>query len=177
MKVAMAAAEEARQPLLTLPPRGEHAGKLEACSGSTATRAAANRARTCTTSERRSPTAGAGHLHALQELEPAATCCSTRACTVPRSPHRQHRPTREPAGRRRADHQCRVDQKVHRDRTTRGYSSEAVTDTILRRDAGLRQLHLPAVLPHGRQSPAGADGGRRIPSPPGTSPPRTRVSW
>ena len=61
-------------------------------------------------------------------------------------------------------------QKIHRDKATRGYSTEAVTDVILRRMHGLRALHLPAVhrrptstssacrwsTPRTRSSPAGS---------------------
>ncbi len=50
-------------------------------------------------------------------------------------------------------------QKLHRDKATRGYSAEAVTDVILRRMSRLRALHLPAVLAYPYQLPARAGGG------------------
>ena len=40
---------------------------------------------------------------------------------------------RRPAGWCRADHQPRWIQKIHRDNAERGYSAEAIVDTILRR--------------------------------------------
>ena len=49
-------------------------------------------------------------------------------------------------------------QKLHRDKASRGYSTEAVTDTILRRMPDYINLHLPAVRRDGHQFPARADG-------------------
>ena len=48
-------------------------------------------------------------------------------------------------------------QKIHRDRAARGYTTEAVTDTILRRMHALRSLHLPAIHRDRHQLPARAD--------------------
>ena len=79
--------------------------------------------------------AGAGHLHALGGTAGRApTCCSTRACTVRWSPSKVN-------VARHADLLVGVVpiinlewiQKLHRDKSTRGYSTEAVIDTILRR--------------------------------------------
>ena len=49
-------------------------------------------------------------------------------------------------------------QKIHRDRATRGYTAEAVTQTILRRMPDYVQLHLPAIHGNRHQLPARADG-------------------
>ena len=49
-------------------------------------------------------------------------------------------------------------QKLHRDKASRGYSTEAVTDTILRRMPDYINYHLPAVHRDRHQLPARADG-------------------
>ena len=69
-----------------------------------------------------------------QDVPPAPTCCSTKGCTAPRSPARQTSPSTRT---------CSIGvvpiinlewiQKLHRDKTARGYTSQAIVDTILRR--------------------------------------------
>ena len=49
-------------------------------------------------------------------------------------------------------------QKLHRDKAARGYTTEAVTDTILRRMPDYINYHLSAVRRDGHQFPARADG-------------------
>ena len=49
-------------------------------------------------------------------------------------------------------------QKIHRDKAARGYSTDAVTDTILRRMPDYVQLHLSPVHADRHQFPACADG-------------------
>ena len=54
-------------------------------------------------------------------------------------------------------------QKLHRDKASRGYSTEAVTDTILRRMPDYINYIVPAVHQNRHQLPARADGGHLQP--------------
>ena len=110
--------------------------------------------------------AGARHLHALgRRAEPAPTCCSTKACTAPSStPEVNVATSSRPADRRGADHQPGVDpEAATATRTLRGYSTEAVTDTILRRMPDYVNHICPQFSAHARQLPARADGGHQQP--------------
>ena len=103
------------------------------CSGTMAAAPAA-RGTTCTTTAKRSATAPAGHLHRWQTLPDGTDLLfyeGLHGAVV----------TEEVNLARHADLKIGVVpvinlewiQKLHRDRSTRGYSTEAVTDTILRR--------------------------------------------
>jgi phosphoribulokinase len=52
-------------------------------------------------------------------------------------------------------------QKLHRDQNVRGYSQDAVVETILRRMPDYVNSHLPAIQPHPCQFPARADRGHQ----------------
>ena len=54
-------------------------------------------------------------------------------------------------------------QKLHRDKNMRGYSQEAVVDTILRRMPDYVNYICPQFSPHARELPARADGGHLQP--------------
>ena len=128
---------EQGQPLLALRPGGEPArGPRGALPGVRGDRAAASRASTCTTRRRRSRT---GRSRAPSR--PGRSFRAGQRPAVLRGParrrrhrHGRHRQARRPAGRRGADHQSGVDpEAAPRPDAPAGYSSEAVTDTILRR--------------------------------------------
>ena len=103
--------------------------------------------------------AAAGHLHRLGDVR------GRQRPALLRGPARRPWPTARSTSPRYADLKIGVVpvinlewiQKIHRDRAIRGYSTEAVTDVILRRMHALRALHLPAVHRDRHQLPAGAD--------------------
>ena len=97
-------------------------------------RHAARRGTTSTTTRKPRSTARRPAPSRWERLPDNPICCSTKACTAPSSPTRS-------TSRSYADLKIGVVpvinlewiQKLHRDRSARGYSTEAVTDTILRR--------------------------------------------
>ncbi len=102
---------------------------------------------------------GARHLHALERHRARHRPPVLRGPARRRGDrHGQRRRLRRPADRRRADHQPRVDPEA----APRPDAARLLAGGRGRHhpaaDARLHQLHLPAVLAHAHQLPAGADG-------------------
>ncbi len=88
----------------------------------------------------------AGQLHRMGGVRRRATSCSTRACTGARD--RRGRPRRAMPISRSASSRSSISNGSRRSiatRRTRGYSTEAVTDTILRRMHDYVHCIMPAV--------------------------------
>ena len=116
-------------------------------------------ATTCTTRPRRRCTARRPAASPIGPTSRAApTCCSTKACTAAVKTDRVDIA-------RHADLKVGVVpvinlewiQKIHRDKSVRGYSTEAVMDTILRRMPDYVRIICPQFARNGHEFPARAD--------------------
>jgi fructose-1,6-bisphosphatase I/sedoheptulose-1,7-bisphosphatase len=107
--------------------------------------------------------AGAGHLHRVGGAAADTDCCSMKGCTAPWS--RRVNIAKHPDLLIGVVPVINLEwiQKLHRDKNVRGYSTEAVTDTILRRMPDYVHYICPQFGAHARQLPARARGRHQQP--------------